>query len=574
MRRAVLIVMLDVMVLSVLALNAGKGSSHLLVPAHRWSEVIARGLEKEKQMEAAMLQMRDDLLKARDLAALAMEREAEALKARERLQGEKDASRDALEEAKLERESAKASKRLAEEREKHALDIAAAARKREAEAVVREKESVARREEAERLTREAERSALEAEKRAGDAVTMSAVAESKARLAEKRVEDALIAEREAIDAVARARAEAKALELRSVSAETVARKAEETESYAMKLAKDLQAQIKEGSDRVELAMVGEATAIERARLAEVERERIESDNRDSLEKVIKLRESLAALEQKGMDSGDRLDEARKRIDEYRKQLEAREEEGPKGSVWIKREQALRLLQVVMVESEPGRAPFTRRKTLFLPRVKIGNQVVVPVGFDTLGFGVWWYQSKVDRYVSRLAFALGPVRENPKAPDDVMKLVRAPLSFDRREPRVCMVESDVGAGVLDIIPLRAIKEERIQRALLFKSGSPDTRIKVEITPSISGMLKISAADTSVKESPEAGDYVLTEDGRFIGLMVDKSACYPLPSSFPTGADCIKVTLSRSENSLYYVDFVRALEDVRKLVRLKKKERKRD
>ncbi len=568
MRRAVLIVMLDVMVLSVLALNAGKGSSRLLVPAHRWSEVIEKGLQKEQQMEDALQELKDALakaeneaLKAQDLAKMALEGESDALKARERLQAEKEATRRALEATRVERESAKASQLLAEEQAKHAREMAAEAKKREEQSVQREKESLARR-------RDAEIAARESLARAGDAVAKAAEAEVGARAAELRADEALLAERDAVAAVARARLEARALEVNSATAEETARKAEVSEKYALDMTRELQKQIRDTTERVELAMVREGTALERARLAEKERERVTEEKDETFVRVEELSASLAAFEQKELNSTERLADARKRLEEYQQQLAERKAEKSKGSVWVKREQALRLLQVVMVETEPGRAPFTRRKALFMPRVKLGENVVTPAEFGNLGFGVWWYQSKVDRYVSRLAFALGPVPGSAAAEGDVTRLVRSPLLFDRSEPRICMVPTERGSA-LQAIGIDALKAEKIQRVLLFKSESPDRRVKVDVTPSVSGMLLVEVSESSSKSSPEAGDYLLTEDGRFVGLMVNKNECYVFPTAMPQDARMLKVPLVKPEKAAYYNAFVNALDDVRKMVKVKDK-----
>ncbi len=586
MRRAVLIVMLDVMVLSVLALNAGKGSSRLLVPAHRWSQVIAEGLQKELEMESVMAKMAAELakaeeeaLKAQDLARLTLEREAELRKSADALRGEHDSTREALEATRREREAAKAREALAEERARHERELAETARKREEEArrretdaLAREQDSLGRQREAERLAREAEASAREAVKRVGDAVARSAEAETLATAAERRASEALAAEKEAIARAAKARDAARSLEVTAASASATAKKAEQSEEHLKALSRDMQAQIRETMDRVELAMVREGAALERARLAESERERLDAEKAESMERITELRESLGSVALKEKHSAERLEDARKRLEEYQKQVESQAAERT-GSVWVQREQALRLLQVVMVETEPGRAPFTRRMGLFMPKVRMGDRVVVPAEFESLGFGLWWYQSKVDRFVSRLAFALGPVPGAGNS-EEQTHLVRQSLLFTKAEPRVCLVQVDGtdAAEALEIAGMTAIKQERIQHALLFKRDAPDRRVKVEITPSVSSaLLVVRNAEPSAKTKLESGDYILTEDGRFVGVMVSESECYALPKAFPAKSDRLDVPLTKPPQEKYYSSFVKALADVRKLVKKQNKQR---
>ena len=73
MKKSVLLVMLDVMVLSVLALTSGQqnGASGLLLPVYQWSQLIEKGLEKEKDYEVRLANMKSEMDKAREEASRA-----------------------------------------------------------------------------------------------------------------------------------------------------------------------------------------------------------------------------------------------------------------------------------------------------------------------------------------------------------------------------------------------------------------------------------------------------------------------------------------------------------------------
>jgi hypothetical protein len=550
MRRSVLIVMLDVMVLSVLSLTLGNGDSRFIVPVYRWSSLIERGLEKEQEYEQQLAELRSRAQQQAEALAEAAARQAELQRQKAGLTAEAETARAEILQARTAAEAAKEAARQAIEAEKLA-----------------------------RVQAEAEtRARAEAEKRAQAAVEQSIQAEAAARAAKElqaradaAAQAAQAAKKQAEAEAARVEAEAAQLQLQTRLAEERAAQAREniaelkqkTEQSTTQLL-EMQAELKQAEKQLEssteaaaLARQREQEALEktaqaaRKEQAAIEKmQRLEADRKRALERLQQMDDRLTATQLAEEQAVQALTEARKQAEAARTRLDQIEAEKNQ-SVWVVRERAIRRFQVAAREESKDPFPNRTTATLYLPLVEFGEQLYAISEFESLRLD-WW---GIQRAGDLLSFVLN--MDHVQA-GTLPHQVTEPLLIHTTEPRTVYIPVPRGAEETGLRPigLKRIKEERIQTGLLFKKEVPDTGLTVEFTPSLDaeGYLLVRTAEAASKVKIEAGDYILTQNGFLVGVMMTRTLCYVIPEHLPAPELRATVTLTKKSGQRYFETLV--------------------
>lgn len=506
MRRSILIVMIDVMVLSVLALSAGKraggGEHNIPVPLYRWANVIEEGLRNEQAYEDQVRRLEEQLARTSELAEKAL---TQAEQARETASQERTGSQEMQE-------------RL------HEMELAAEK--------ARAAEGLARRE-----AQSAQQTAAAARRQAKDAEQRKAAAEQSVQ--------------KALDEVEQARRRRDELQTQVAAAESERREAQlQTEK--------LQEQLIERSEEMTELQVAEAAAKERALTLEQERVRLAAQNEEFTSKVAGLSGEVAALEVRKQD-------AEKTVAEFEKEKRLEEAERKK-SIWVRRDESLRRLNISYTEYNSGNdRNFVTRRELVMPLVQVGRAVLVPADFRKLGLGRSFFGGLSDSVTQ----VDGSVRSLTGSFNEV------PLEsivIPGPEPQVCLVRFN-GAldGALQSISMKTLKERRIKEALLFSPDEVNEHGRVEMVPII-GSDYLTIRHISGKK-PKVGDYLLSDRGEFIGVMVTKEECYVMPQVLSRTPAPINIPITaRDQNSVYFKEFINSLNHARKRVDDHLKERK--
>ena len=117
----------------------------------------------------------------------------------------------------------------------------------------------------------------------------------------------------------------------------------------------------------------------------------------------------------------------------------------------------------------------------------------------------------------------------------------------------------------------LKQNRIQNAFLFKINDPNTVINVTLVPElVSDYAKVKLAERGPrtifsKTNIEPGDYLLTENGKFIGIMTSKDSCYVLPAKLPPQDNRHHIPVTKPPGEKYYKAFVNSAREARKMMR---------
>lgn len=521
MRRSILICMLDVMVLSVLALNArqqaGGGAGNIPAPTSRAAQLIEEGLRNDAGYRAEIARLQAQLKESAEVSRKALEQAALAEARSERQRAE---NRQALE--KL-----------------HRAELEAVQARSQADAAAREALLVNQQaSEAKAKTAELEAREREAKARADAALARAAQAEQTAAAADRRAAEA---ERSA---------DSRDTEILAFKVEAAQARAEK--DVAEKRAAALSAALVRRESDLSAARAAEAEAEAKAAVAVSESERLARKTERVADELVEARVSVAALESRG-----KADEA------VIAKLEAEKKKAmadQNASVWVRRDAAMRRLSISYTEHHAGNGKLYRvNKQLLMPLVQIGGFTLVPAEFKQLGLQKSFFGGGLsDRITDVRGAALPVVGEDRAGP------LRA-LIVPAVEPQVCFAHTDAaGSDALKPISMEGIKKRRLRTAMLFSSSDVNAYGLVEIVPMLGrDYLNVRTLSGS---RPKVGDYLLTERGEFVGVMVKSDICYVLPQKLATPPKPVIIPLREAgRQEGYLMQFVSRLNEARALVK---------
>jgi chemotaxis protein histidine kinase CheA len=508
--------MLDVMVLSVLALtsrNLRGGSSNIPMPASGLSRVVEEGLRNETGYKNEIARLETQLAASSELARKAIEQAALADAKAERERAERSDALAKLREAELNEERAKSQAVLAAREAELVNEQAAAAKARTRELEQRELEAKARADAAHARVKLAEQKAAEAEQLAREAE----------RSAGERDTEILALKEDAMRArVAKQMAEERALELSA----SLANQAAELRS----------------------AKSAEAAATAKAEVALNERERLEVKTEQVAEELVEARVSVATLEERNVADSEKLAQLER---EQKAAAEARNQ-----SVWVRRDEAMRRVMISYTEYASNGRSYRTDKQLAMPLVNIGGFNLVPAEFTALGLKKSFFGGLSDRIADVRGIAAPMVGE---AKADSLRALIVPAT----EPQVCLAHVIGPAeGALEPITMQGLKDRRLRTAMLFSPEDVNAYGLVEVVPMI-GKDYLSVRVLS-KAKPKVGDYLLTDRGEFVGVMVKSDICYVLPDQLSSTPKPVIIPLrSYGKRDVYLNDFVKNLNLARDL-----------
>lgn len=518
MRRSILIVMLDVMVLSVLALTArqraGGGAGNIPLPTGGMARMVEEGLRNEAAFRDQIARLEAQLKQTTELSRAALERAD-------------------LAEAKSERDRAE---NLAALEKLRQAELAAAAARSDAEVAAREAELVNQQAQlAKQRTLELERKEREAKERADAALVKMKLAEQKAAEAQRK-------------AVAAEKAGA-GRDTEVLSAKQEAARARAERDVAEQRLKELNAALEQREVELDKAKSVAAEAAAKATVALTERERLAGKNEEVTQDLLQARADAAALEERGKSDKERV-----------AKLEAEKQavvEKLNKSVWVRRDEAMRRVRIRYTERKASNGqPYATDKELAMPLVKVGNFTVVPAEFGELGLEKTFFGGLSDR-VSDVKGVAAPMVGAGES--GILQAIMVPPA----EPQVGLVHvADASGTALEPITMEGLKLRRLRVASLFSAKDVNAYGLVEIVPML-GRDYLTVRTVSGRR-PKKGDYLLTDRGEFIGVMVGSEVCYVLPAKVAPAPKPVIIPLRQHGRPEVFLDtFINNLNRARSL-----------
>lgn len=520
MRRSILICMLDVMVLSVLALNArhqaGGGAGNIPTPTSRAARLIEEGLRNDANFRDEIARLEAQLKETAEISRKALEQAA-------------------LAEARAERQRAENLQAL---EKLHEAELAAAQARSRADVAAREAELVNKQaSEAKAKTLELEARELEAKARADAALARVAFAEKLAKEAERRAKEA--------------EQSANTRDTEILAFKEEAARAQAEKEVAEKRATELSATLARREADLTVARAAEAEAVAKADVAVSESERLAQKTEQVTDELVEARVSVATMQNQG-----KADEATiAKLEAEKKKAIADQN----ASVWVRRDEAMRRVKISYVEQNASNGKLYRvDKQLAMPLVQVGSFTLVPAEFNSLGLKKSFFGGGLSDRITDVRGVAAPMVTEAK-PGSLRTLI-----VPHAEPQVCLAHATVPAdGALKPITMEGIKKRRMRTAMLFSSKDVNAYGLVEIVPMLGrDYLNVRALSGA---RPKAGDYLLTDRGEFIGVMVKPDVCYVLPGELSSQPKPVYIPLrSYGKQDGYLTEFVTNLNQARSLV----------
>ena len=230
--------------------------------------------------------------------------------------------------------------------------------------------------------------------------------------------------------------------------------------------------------------------------------------------------------------------------------------------WVVRDRAMRRFRVFIKLGGRSFLGHTRKSTLYLPLLRMGENL-----YATSTFGAWeldWWAIHYDGHVSAMSFMMDDITTG-SFPYEIQDSFVAP----KNEPRVCMVAVDKGDPEVGLRPIgiEKMKADRVRSGILFKKDAPDKSMQVDFTPAVDGSpyLQVHKPEPHQEMIIEDGDYILTENGFFVGVMVSRDSCYVVPAELPPPDAAVEIPLTKPSDAEFYDAFTESAGRVRSMIR---------
>jgi hypothetical protein len=221
------------------------------------------------------------------------------------------------------------------------------------------------------------------------------------------------------------------------------------------------------------------------------------------------------------------------------------------------------LQVAIAKTDTSReSPVSHfRSTAYPPVVNVGGRSFVVANGQTLGFNWWALDS--DSEITQLKYTVSRVGDTPWS-----GALTGPACALHADPHVVAVELSQptpGVTTMELAGPDAIVQNDQHRLYVFKSTAAGLSFEIDTTPDLAdarylvikrAMRGIAAWFENPAYRADVGDYVVTSDGKLVGIMVTRERCFILGQDNLT--DCaLSVPLTDARQ------FLRAISQFQKL-----------
>src|SRR6266404_3115223 len=190
------------------------------------------------------------------------------------------------------------------------------------------------------------------------------------------------------------------------------------------------------------------------------------------------------------------------------------------------------LLVAIAKRDTPESPTSRFKSAaYPPVVNVGGRSFVVANYQTLGFG-WWALSDIGE-ITQLKYTVDKAGDTPWT-----GALSAPACALRADPHVVAVELSgavPGLSTMELAGPEAVLQTDQRKLQVFKSTATGLSFEADTSPDLADprylvVKRPLRGVASWFENPayraDTGDYVVTSDGKLVGIMVSRERCFVL------------------------------------------------
>jgi predicted nuclease with TOPRIM domain len=190
------------------------------------------------------------------------------------------------------------------------------------------------------------------------------------------------------------------------------------------------------------------------------------------------------------------------------------------------------LLVAIAKRDSAESPTSRFKSAaYPPVVNVGGHSFVIANYQTFGFG-WWALSAIGE-ITQLKYTVDKAGETPWT-----GALSAPACALRADPHVVAVELSgavPGLATMELAGPEAVLQTDQRKLQVFKSTAAGLSFEADTSPDLADprylvVKRPLRGVASWFENPayraDTGDYVVTSDGKLVGIMVGRERCFVL------------------------------------------------
>jgi predicted nucleic acid-binding Zn-ribbon protein len=191
------------------------------------------------------------------------------------------------------------------------------------------------------------------------------------------------------------------------------------------------------------------------------------------------------------------------------------------------------LQVLIAKTDPsqGAPTFHFRSTAYPPVVNVGGRSFVVANGRTLGFN--WSELDNESEITQLKYTVDRVGDTPWSGP-----LTGPACALRADPHVVAVEMTQpmpGVSTMELAGPDAVLQTDQHKLYVFKSTAAGLSFEIDTAPDLAdarylvvkrAMRGVAAWFENPAYRPDIGDYVVTSDGKLVGIMVSRERCFIL------------------------------------------------
>jgi hypothetical protein len=296
-----------------------------------------------------------------------------------------------------------------------------------------------------------------------------------------------------------------------------------------------------------------------------------SNSRNELDVLRKeqldIREKLDEKQQALSDAKVALQSAQTTLDETKIRL--KDAEDRLRSDALQRYSAAAVKLNFAIKEKRFMSDYTANESFYLPELIIGKKSYLAINFNIIT-GLFKDISGYSKVYS-LGYSIG---EPLDSDNSTLKTISNPIISLNYDNRACLIEVPTTRKGMKPITFSQLKTRGIQNLFLFKSNSFGKRtcsLEGRASLNLAGddsclYIRNSTRRTDGEVKAEAGDFVVTKEGDFVGLIVavddfdmgrkQEARCFVFPDDFKLN-DVMTIPVTKPDNQLFYQDFMQAV-----------------